>query len=128
MKVYFAHSMKDYGSRIEMTCIKLIRKKWPNAEVVNPKDYTPYFGSDMELYLEIVSGCDFLVFKRWNGYITAGVGKEIKHAWKLGKKVYEIKGSEIVEREKGTIPEEDFLSYEETIIMYELQRFEERWP
>lgn len=44
----------------------------------------------MGLCLRLVEECDIVVFSRLLGKITAGVGKEVNHAMKNGKAVYEI--------------------------------------
>ena len=44
----------------------------------------------MDYCLELVEKCDSLIFSRILGKVTSGVGKEIEHAFLLGKPVFEL--------------------------------------
>lgn len=47
-----------------------------------------------------VAKCDIVVYSSLLGKITAGVGKEVNHALKLGKAVYEIQSAGLVQRQR----------------------------
>ncbi len=113
MKIYFAHSIKQYDTFFERKCIEMIKQKFPTGKIINPKDY--YLGY-MEEYLDIVKQCDIVVFTRWNGYITSGVAQEIQTALKLKKPVFEIRKGKLVEIKK--MPRTKVLDYEDTILAY----------
>lgn len=115
VRVYFAHSIKEYNTNVEKGCIIVIQKHFPGCEIVNPKDLC---FDDFSEYLRIVEQCDILVYKRWNGYITAGVAKEIEHALKCGKEVYEIRGLELVKVTK--LDKERTLTLNETRMAYSI--------
>lgn len=40
-RLYFAHGQRKYGTPEEANAIQAIAEKFPNAEVVNPKDHPP---------------------------------------------------------------------------------------
>lgn len=83
-KVYYAHSMKIYGSAREVNEFAFLYDKYSNAEVINPA-YLNYKG--MKKYLEYVSKCDILVASELEGYIGKGVFCEIVRAMSDGIKV-----------------------------------------
>ena len=113
VKIYFAHSIKQYNTFFEKKCLKLIRERFPHGEIINPA--TLYLGY-MEEFLSVVEQCDIIVFTRWHGYITSGVAKEVEHALRLNKKVYEIRKGEMIEIKR--MPSEKVLDYEDTILAY----------
>jgi len=113
VKIYFAHSIKQYNTFFEKKCIELIKQKFPTGKIINPKDL--YLGY-MEEFLSVVEKCDIVVFTRWYGYVTAGVAKEIDHALRLNKKVYEIRKGKMIEIKR--IPTEKVLDYDDTILAY----------
>lgn len=45
--------------------------------------------------LKLIDKCDVVVFSRLLGKITSGVGKEVNHALKNGKSVFELTADEI---------------------------------
>jgi hypothetical protein len=45
--------------------------------------------------LKLIDKCDVVVFSRLLGKITAGVGKEVNHALKTGKLVFELSSKKI---------------------------------
>ena len=69
-------------------------KKFPSHRIVNPAlhEGDPEKLRDTVGYcLKLVEGCQLVVFRRFFGKVTAGVGKEVNHALKLGKPVHEIR-------------------------------------
>jgi len=94
MKVYYSHSMKLYGTKIEQEEIKIIEKNFPDAEIINP----PSFERNPRKRIEgmvfchrLIDECDAVVFSRLMGVTTSGVGDEVNYALKKNKKVFEIK-------------------------------------
>lgn len=115
MRIYFAHSIKEYNTAIERGCISIIKQHFPGCEIINPKDL--YF-DDFSEYLRVVEQCDILVYKRWNGYITAGVAKEIEHALSCDIPVYEIKGPKLIKVTK--LDKKKTLTLDETRMAYSI--------
>ncbi len=112
MKIYYAHAIPLYDTVSEMAELGLIMRTFPGAEIVNPKEHQPIESADeMEHFKSLVRDCDCLVFSRFMGKITAGVGIEANYAIDLGKDVYAIKGQEL----KRVNRHVKSLSYEETL-------------
>ena len=68
----------------------------------------------MGFCLKLVEECDILIFSRLLGKITAGVGKEVNHALKKGKIVYEVTSTALVRRHRSV----KYLSRNPTIRLY----------
>jgi len=94
MKVYYAHPMVEYGTRREREELNIIRRKAPDAEVINPARYSGDPGKThehMEFYHGLVDECDVVVYSDVEGeFISAGVGEEVGYALEKGKPVYRI--------------------------------------
>jgi len=100
-KIYYAHALcmydrlaRMYGWRgEESVAIRRIRKRFPRFRLINPARYENHPGkraSTMGFCLKLIEKCDFVVFSRLQGKITSGVGKEVNHALKINKLVYEL--------------------------------------
>lgn len=93
-KTYYAHAMCIYGHPVELRELGAIRKRFKSARIVNPARYDghPEKRNDtVGFCLRLIEKCEVVVFSRLLGKITAGVGKEINHALKLKKPVYELR-------------------------------------
>jgi len=122
-KVYYAHAMCLYGRVDERKQLALIRKKFRGSSVVNPADYDgdPLKRQDtVGFCLRLVEGCDMVVFSRLLGKITAGVGKEVNHALKIGKPVFELSPLKVVRRTRKV----SYITRRDTIRLY--MRYRER--
>jgi hypothetical protein len=94
-RVYHAHALCTYGTQVERREQEVIRKCFPAYEIVDPGSYEDNIEKlvgGMNYCLKLVESCDILVFSRTLGQVTAGVGKEIKHALALGRAVFEVDG------------------------------------
>ncbi len=92
-KVYYAHAMCLYGGPEEYQAMAQIRQKFRGRRIVNPADYDghPEKRRDgVKFCLRLVEGCDSVVFSRLLDRVTAGVGKEVNHAMRIGKPVHEL--------------------------------------
>ena len=92
--VYYAHPMKLYRTPWEQKELAQIRKRFPRRRIVNPASYEGHpdkLKDTVGFCLKLVENCQVVVFRRFFGKVTAGVGKEVNHALRLGKLVYEIK-------------------------------------
>jgi hypothetical protein len=86
--VYYAHSMKIYGSDREKKEIAYIKKKFKS--VVNPAVDLIWQGS-MELYFKAVKESDIVICSEYEKHIGKGVFDEIFTALLLEKKVFCIR-------------------------------------
>jgi len=98
MVVFFSHSLTTYDTPIEVRCLRIVRQKYPNCKIVNPKyvqvpgplDTPEDFANMMEKYiLPIVRSCDVLVYYKDDSY-SPGVDMEIAEASGLGIPVYRL--------------------------------------
>lgn len=96
-QIYYAHSMNIYGKKPEKQELKLIKKNFPRAKVINPAKYEKKWKDSsgkeiMKKCLDLLSKSDMLIFsaiERDNGhFIGRGVYVEVKFAEELGKEVY----------------------------------------
>ena len=97
-KVYYAHAICLYGQADECKELGCIRKRFRNATVVNPARYDGHPDKQIDTVgfcLKLIDKCDVVVFSRLLGKITSGVGKEVNHALKNGKSVFELTADEI---------------------------------
>lgn len=116
-KVYYAHTKFIYGSHAERTELKYIRRKFRTFRIVNPARYEghPEKRRDtMGFCLRLVEKCDAIVFSRLRRKVTAGVGKEVNHALRLGKPVFEVTNGHFIRR---TTPVK-YLSVHETLHLW----------
>lgn len=110
--------MMIYGTQKEKLEAFLIKHHFPGCAIVDPgaiQTNPEKARRGMEYCLELVETCDALVFTKYEGVITAGVGKEVNHALARGKTVHELQKLEMVE---VTAPVE-YLSREETVELYQ---------
>jgi hypothetical protein len=99
--VYYAHAKCSYGRLDEQQELRVLRRTFRRATIVNPAEYDrdPYaWAYPVRFYLKLIDDCDVVVFSRCLGKITTGVGKEVNHALKAGKKVFEFKAGKLVPR------------------------------
>jgi hypothetical protein len=94
-KLYYAHAMCMYGTREERRDLGRIRRRFSGSQIVNPADYDGHPGKLAEgvnFCLRLVKQCDLVVFSPLLGKVTAGVGKEVNYALRIGKPVFKIAG------------------------------------
>ena len=101
-RIYYAHPKVFYGTDAEKKNLRLIRSRFPESRILNPRRYQnfAYDRRIMSHYRDLVDNCDVVVFSRLRKNITAGVGKEVNHAIRRGLSVYEINHKGIVEVRK----------------------------
>jgi hypothetical protein len=123
-RVYYAHAMCLYGELDEWRELKHIRRELSLISIVNPAKYDghPLKRKDtVGFCLRLVEGCDVVVFTRLLGKIAAGVGKEVNHALKLGKPVFELSNGRLISRARKVT----FVSRRATINLY--RKYRQRW-
>ena len=88
-RVYFAHSMDDYGSSAETKAIDKIKALFPNWQIVNPAICESH---KISFYLDLVRECDALAYMtdQCTKKISSGVKQEIACAEKLGMPITKI--------------------------------------
>jgi hypothetical protein len=99
--IYYAHAYCTYGTLCEATEIKVIRAELKRHRLVNPSQYNDHpekRRDSMGFCLALIEKCDVVAFSRLMGKITAGVGKEVNHALKRQKTVYEVTRNGLVRR------------------------------
>ena len=101
-RVYYAHAICMYGWPAERHELRTIRRKFRGSRIVNPAAYSDHPAKrrdTMGFCLTLVAESDTVVFSRILGKITSGVGKEVNHALRLGKTVFEVgAGGKLVRR------------------------------
>ena len=109
--------MPLYGNPKEISEKSQIKKNIPAVTIVDPGTYqdNPEKRRDgMEYCLKLVKECDSLVFSKYHGEITAGVGKEVNFAIENKMPVYELNGGKLHRIEQSVA----YLSVLDTIAMY----------
>ena len=85
--------MPIYGMPEETYQRKHIELRFSGEEIVDPAkfDNHPEKRKDtMAFCFKLVDRCDKLVFTKWRGVITSGVGKEVNYALEKGIQVFEL--------------------------------------
>jgi len=96
MKIYSAHHLWKYGTPIEDYEIECIKKKFEDAEIINPRTLLPQDKPEseiMQLAYDTIKGCDVLVFSTVSGMIGHGVFNEIAVAVNSGISIYQFEGN-----------------------------------
>jgi len=98
-KVYYAHAMHIYRTAAEERELGKINSRFPRTRIVNPAKYENHPEKRRDkigFCLRLVARCDTVVFSRFRGKVTAGVGKEVNHALRIGLPVFELSGSRFI--------------------------------
>ena len=102
-RLYYAHAMCMYGWAAERRELLFIRRKFRGRRIVNPaayRDHPEKRRDQIGFCLRLVARSHCVVFSRILGKVTAGVGKEVNHALRLGKPVYEVAAARVVRRQR----------------------------
>ena len=106
--IYYAHSMRKYGTAEEEKELQKIKELFPNHEVINPSNFPPGKGRKvMKPYFELIDECDFVVFSEFKGFIGRGVYREINYAKKNNKKSILLRNGKALEIEGLIINDEN---------------------
>jgi len=128
-RIYYAHAMCMYGWAAERRELGIIRRKFRGQRIVNPAAYQNHPDKrrdQMGFCLRLVAASHSVVFSRILGKVTAGVGKEVNHALRLGKPVYEVAASKVVRRTRRV----SYISPRASRALYEkwrLQQYRQTW-
>ena len=117
MKIYYAHAMPIYRTAAEERELRKVGSMFPRARIVNPAKYQNHPEKQRDkigFCLRLVEGCDAVVFSRFRGKVTAGVGKEVNYALGIGLPVFQLTGS----RSKRLRSPVRYLSVYETLRLY----------
>lgn len=91
--LYYAHAMCMYGTVAEEFELKGIRCEFRRVRIINPAKYDGHpdkLKDTVGFCLGLVEKSDAVVFSRLMGKITAGVGKEVNYALRIGRPVFEL--------------------------------------
>jgi hypothetical protein len=120
--LYYAHAMCTYGTIAERFELKRIRSGFRRVRIVNPSEYDGHpekLKDTVGFCLRLVEKCDAVVFSRLMGKVTAGVGKEVNHALRIGRPVFELVGSQLKKRKNPV----KYISRAATIRLYRRWRY-----
>ncbi|HKM78952.1 MAG TPA: hypothetical protein VJZ03_07725, partial [Candidatus Bathyarchaeia archaeon] len=98
IRIYHAHAMCTYGTRIARAERKQIRTRFPRAKIIDPDKYEGNIEKKikgMKYCFELIKKCDALVFSRLLKKVTAGVGLEVRYALANHIRVYELRDEQI---------------------------------
>jgi hypothetical protein len=91
MKAYYAHAIPDYGTEFEAEVLNMMAGMGMEPlNPGNPKHQQTCLRNCMSYWIGLVRQCDALVYTRYRGKVTAGVGKEVDAALDAGLPVYLI--------------------------------------
>ena len=92
LSIYYSHPIKTYGTDRESRAISLLKQRFPNHAIINPKDYR---FQGMQGYLKLEAQCNIFAYHNaLNGHITKGVALERWLAFLMGIPIYKI-GSQV---------------------------------
>jgi hypothetical protein len=96
-RIYFAHPMPDYDTRLEARAIEAIHAEFgPEFEVVNPNhpDHEAGYeaaGRDFSYWTDLARSCGAVVYMALpNDWIGSGVWKEAEAAIRANRRVHEL--------------------------------------
>jgi hypothetical protein len=100
-KVYYAHHMWKYYTKIEDYKVSLIKKCLGiKTNVFNPSVDLPQnrpYSEIMPMCFDVIKQCDGLVFSSVNGVVGKGVVSEVELAKSLKLPIYYIFNNEVTE-------------------------------
>jgi hypothetical protein len=92
LSIYYSHPIKTYGTDRESRAILLLKQRFPNHAIINPRAYR---FEDMRGYLKLEAQCNvFAYHKALNGRFTKGVALERLLAFIMSMPIYKI-GSQV---------------------------------
>ena len=98
-RVYYAHHLWKYNTKIEDYELRLIGDCFPTAIIMNPNGDIPQEGSEesiMEECFDLIGSCEVLVFSSVNGVVGKGVYDEVNLALKHDKPIFYIFNNSVV--------------------------------
>lgn len=85
--IYYSHSMCKYNTTWEREELKVIKKMFPTASIINPNGYLDKYLTPkerMEQSLEIIkTKINGMIFSEFDGHIGKGVFEELKTALEM---------------------------------------------
>ena len=100
MKIYYAHHIWKYNTKIEEYEISIVLKQFNNATIINPNGLVNEFDSEEKIMFDCFSAIkesDALVFSDLSGVTGKGVVSEIEYAQSLELRVFRIVANRLVE-------------------------------
>ena len=123
--MYYAHAKPSYGTSTEMTEKGRIKARFGEYKVIDPGKHEGNIEKQrkgMMYCLQLIDGCDALIYSRWKNKVTAGVGKEINYALNKGMPVYELRGKRIKSIHRPVA----YLSLDATMRLYSVLELKQR--
>ena len=117
MKVYYAHAMPIYGTKMEMKEKEFILKNLPDAEIIDPGSFQDNIQKQkegMEYCFKLIEKCQGVIFTKFLNHITAGVGLEINYALSKSIPVHELVDGKL----KKVKSKVKYLNRQDTITLY----------
>jgi len=93
IKIFYSHSVYKYDTQIEDMELRIIKKAFPNAEIINPHFEVNREKEEVDILKDckdIIETCDALVFSTLSGVIGIGCLEEIQKAFSINLYVYEL--------------------------------------
>jgi hypothetical protein len=99
VKIYYAHHLWKYDTEIERYELDLIKRTFPDAEIINPNGDISHDSENEESIMSdclwAVGCCDCLVFSSMNGVVGKGVHDEVSYAAEVSKPIYYLNENQI---------------------------------
>jgi hypothetical protein len=104
--IYFAHSLRDYGTENSKNAMQVIAKIWPRVEIANPEDFEADFqkvfaelkswpATYEKIILDKTGSLPIVVVLEYKDFTGRGVYEEVLFALKKGFPVFVIKGNHV---------------------------------
>ena len=94
MKIYFAHPISIYNTIKEFALLGVIKLLFKDCVITNPNSVyneSKYIIHGMDFYFSLIDDCDTVVFIPFDdGYVSAGVTKEVLYGKRKGKIIYRV--------------------------------------
>jgi len=91
MKIYYAHHIWKYNTKIEEYELEIIKEYFPQCKIINPNKAVNQSLLESEIMNECfncVNNCDAVVFSSMDGVIGKGVYSEVNRALEQEKPAY----------------------------------------
>lgn len=106
LKLYYAHSKLIYNTELENEQLKLIKKQFPKYEIINPNDEI-FVINGFKAFLNMVEGCNIVVFTSMDNFVGKGVFTEVEHALRCGISVFWMNNDKFHDNFKISINDPD---------------------
>ena len=96
--LYYAHSMKIYGTEREQEELDMIQAAFPQDVIYSPnRPFIQNHKDPMKACLDVILDMDTLVFSLEKRHVSSGVLLEVKHAQKHNIPVFVLQYGNVIE-------------------------------